>query len=97
MLFLSILLFVLVLALQAGDGYLTWRVLRAGGRELNPVVRFLIERIGLVPGLVLAKGVLAIVSGIFLFDQPLVLFLVVLLYVWVVRHNWQQLHKGGAA
>jgi hypothetical protein len=94
---LNLVLFLIVLALQAGDAYLTWRVLRAGGRELNPVVRFLIDRFGLVPGLAIAKGALALLTGLYLFDLPLVLVAVIALYAWVVRHNWQQLRKGGPA
>lgn len=95
--FLCLVLFILVAALQAADGFLTWRVLRAGGRELNPAVRFLIERIGLVPGLVLAKLALVILVGLYLRDQVAALLPIVALYAWVVRHNWRQLPAGSKA
>lgn len=91
--FLFIVLFVLVVALQAADGLLTWRVLRAGGRELNPAVRVLIDRFGIIPGLVLAKLVVVVVVGLFLRDQLLILLAIAALYAWVVRHNWQQLQR----
>jgi hypothetical protein len=93
--FLSVVLFALVMALQAADAFLTWRVLRAGGRELNPVVRFLIDRFGTIRGLVLAKLVLVAAAGLFLRDHLLILLAISALYVWVVYHNWQQLLRRG--
>ena len=94
----SLALFVLVMILQALDGYLTWRVLAAGGRELNPIVRALVERLGVVPGLVLAKVAFAVVAGALILEQPIALLLVAILYSWVVVHNWRQLAaKRGAA
>lgn len=91
--FLFIVLLFLVVALQAADGFLTWRVLRAGGREINPAVRLLIDRFGIVPGLFLAKLVVVVVVGLFLRDQLLILLVIAVLYAWVVRHNWQQLQR----
>ncbi len=92
--FLSVVLFVLVVALQAADGFLTWRVLRAGGRELNPVVRFLIAHLGTVPGLALAKLFLVVMVWLYLREQLLVLLAIAALYAWVVRHNWNQLQHA---
>lgn len=92
--FLFVVLFVLVVALQAADGFLTWRVLRAGGRELNPLVRFLIDRLGTVPGLALAKLFLVVMVWLYLRDQVLILLAIAALYAWVVRHNWQQLQRA---
>lgn len=92
---LSFLLFVLVVALQAADAYLTWRVLRGGGRELNPVVRFLMQELGTVAGLAVAKVALVVVIWIFLLDHPVWMALVTGLYVWVVVHNWNQLAHAG--
>jgi hypothetical protein len=98
---LNLVLFLIVLAMQAGDAYLTWRILRGGGRELNPVVRFLIERFGLVPGLAIAKGALALLTGLYLVDLVPALLGVMTVYAWVLWHNWQQLQKqlakGGIA
>ena len=42
-------------ALQLADGWTTWQVLRLGGRETNPAVRWLMERIGAYPALLLTK------------------------------------------
>jgi hypothetical protein len=66
----SLFLFGLVVFLQVVDAYLTWRVLGAGGRELNPVPRALIGQVGLLPGRLLAKVALAVITGVFLLKQP---------------------------
>lgn len=95
--YLSLILLILVTALQAADGYLTWRILRAGGRELNPIVRTFIERFGLVPGLVLSKLAMVALVGVYVRDQLPALIVIAVLYAWVVRHNWRQLPKGGNA
>lgn len=93
----SLFLFILLLALQLADAYLTWRLLRAGGRELNPLVRFLIDRIGLVPGLVLAKATVTVLTWLFLFDQIVLLLLATILYWFVVDHNVTQLYGRSKA
>lgn len=95
--YLCIFLLIVVVALQAADAYLTWRVLVAGGRELNPLVRFLIERMGLLPGLAVSKLTLSVLTALFLFDQPVLLLLIVVLYLFVVEHNLKQLYRGGKA
>lgn len=95
--FLSVVLFVLVVALQATDAFLTWRVLLAGGRELNPAVRFLIGHLGVVPGLATAKLFLVVMVWLYLRDQVLILLAIAALYAWVVRHNWQQLQRPAGA
>jgi hypothetical protein len=92
--FLSVVLFVLVVALQAADAFLTWRVLLAGGRELNPAVRFLIGHLGVVPGLAVAKLFLVVMVGLYLREQLLILLAIAAAYAWVVRHNWQQLQRA---
>lgn len=89
--FLSPYLFVLVVALQVTDAYLTWRVLVAGGRERNPIVRAFIDRLGVLPGLLVAKAAVAVIAGVFILEQPLALLLIAVLYTWVVAHNWRQL------
>jgi hypothetical protein len=93
----SSLLIVLVVVLQVADAYLTWRLLSAGGRELNPIVRIVIDYLGLALGLVVAKVVVAVMAVVFIFERPLALLLVAALYTWVVIHNWRQLAtKRGA-
>jgi nitrate/nitrite transporter NarK len=93
------LLFFIVLAiLQAADAWLTYRIIDAGGRELNPVMRFLIARLGLVPGLLLPKVALLVLLALFLPAHPVFMLLIDCLYAWVVAHNLLQSRKiGGAA
>lgn len=45
----------LLLALQAGDILTTIKILNAGGRELNPLLRWLFKRFPYVPAIVGAK------------------------------------------
>ena len=48
---LTIALLALLLALQVLDGWTTYRLLANGGRELNPLMRYAIERLGLARAL----------------------------------------------
>lgn len=45
----------LLTALVVADGWLTHALVKRGGRELNPLVRALIARVGLVPALVATR------------------------------------------
>lgn len=89
-------LFVLIVVLQAADAYLTWRILGTGGRELNPVMRLLMDRIGIMPGLLVAKVVLSATIDIFLYDQPPLLVLIAVLYGCVIVNNWYQMRRASA-
>ena len=51
-------LFVLLLLLCAADTWTTHEVLRMGGRELNPIVRWLIEHLGQSVALLVPRGAL---------------------------------------
>ena len=92
----TVILLALLLALQVADGRTTYLLLSRGGRELNPVVRWAINRCGLVPGLLLAKGAVALsVVGCTLAGQIPVWSLLALcaLYLVVVVRNFGQLFK----
>lgn len=43
-------------ALQVADSVLTVLVINGGGRELNPVMRWLMERLGMIPALAVFKA-----------------------------------------
>lgn len=85
-------LFIFFCALQAADTYTTYIILSRGGRELNPVMRMIMEEVGVLPGLVVCKvflcllvwqyGMNAILLGIF--DA---------IYAAVVMNNAQQIYK----
>lgn len=52
-------------ALQAADIALTALVLRNGGRELNPIMHWFMDRLGMIPGLAVPKlFALAVVAWI---------------------------------
>jgi hypothetical protein len=91
--FFALLLFVLVVLLQAADAYLTLRILAAGGRELNPVTRFLMLKLNSALGLAAAKMLATIMVALFLLEHVVLMLLLVALYTWVVRQNWNQLHR----
>lgn len=48
-------LFALYVLLALLDGWTTWKILGAGGRELNPLLRYLIERTNLMTALVISR------------------------------------------
>lgn len=52
---MNIILFLLLVALNLADIYYTRKILAAGGRELNPLVRWLMEKFGVMGGMVLVK------------------------------------------
>lgn len=58
-------LYVLFALLVAADGWTTWRIMKGGGKELNPVMRWLFARLGLEPAII-ASRVLALVLGVIL-------------------------------
>lgn len=77
--------------LQALDAWTTWRILGAGGRELNPVMRWVMAQIGVVPALVV-KGVgVAVIGWVVFVPWPWVLGGVVLFYVGVVVFNFRSI------
>jgi hypothetical protein len=87
-------LFILILVLQVADVYLTCRILGSGGRELNPVMRFLMDRMGVMAGLVVAKVSLSTMIGLYLGEQPALLVLIAVVYGCVVVSNWNQMRRA---
>jgi len=87
-------LFAILIGLQAADVATTSRNLKAGGRELNPVSRFFMDKFGILPGLLLSKAPLMIGAGVatYLFQSlwywPVGLGVVCIIYVLVVCHNY---------
>ena len=78
--------------LIVADGVLTYEILRRGGRELNPVLRWLFEKIGVAEGIVLSRLVLLIIFIVAIQNSPVWLFVVFnIFYAFVVAHNAKQL------
>ena len=90
---LPILLLIALSVLQALDAWTTWRILGAGGRELNPVMRYAISHSGVIPALI-AKGTAAVaVAWYFCLDAPWVLGALVVFYSIVVAFNFRSVKK----
>jgi hypothetical protein len=81
-------LYWILLALQCLDIGTTWYALErvSGAYEANPVMRWLFERVGLLPALLGTKA--AFMAGVYyLQPDPWGLVVVILVYVGVVGHN----------
>jgi hypothetical protein len=60
-------IYIINVLLQLFDGYSTYRILKNGGREKNPIVKWMMDRVGMVGGLVIAKILaLYVISGIYI-------------------------------
>lgn len=90
--------------LQAFDGWTTYTILKRGGREMNKVVKALMEKVGVYPALVMVKVGAAFLAW-FLALAPIahdsayeiragMFLLLTALYMWVVSHNWNVLKNG---
>ena len=90
---INYILLAIFIALQAGDFYTTYTILKTGkGHEANPLLAWVFDRIGYVLGLVLFKG-LCIVIGFMLLPYWYALAFLDALYVWVVYNNYKVLTK----
>lgn len=91
--FLAILAYAAVVAAQVLDAVTTHAVLRDGGREQNPVARFLAARIGLAPYLVLKAAMFAVAGAALLIAAAAAWALAVFAAVaawygwWMARRN----------
>jgi hypothetical protein len=75
--------------LQWADGVSTYLCIKSGkGNEANKIVAFGINKIGLVPALIIYKSI-AIGMGILLINYPICLLLLNLLYGYVVFNNYK--------
>lgn len=85
---------ILLLTLQAADALTTYRLLSDGGRELNPLVAYLIAKLGLVPALLISKGAVVGLLLAFTLNAPNWFPLILCaLYTAVVFHNIKELRK----
>jgi hypothetical protein len=91
---MSIILFVALCVLQMCDVYSTKRLLDASvAHEANPVMRFLIDKLGTVAGLVLPKLVVLALAFAFLLESPVILAPLCIVYVAVVTNNFRLMRK----
>lgn len=88
------------IAMQVIDGWSTWQVFRTrGGIEANPIVAWLMERLGLFYGLVAAKafaiGVVLLIQSYGGWNDGLgrgMLILLIIFYAWVLWNNLRILY-----
>ena len=94
----AIALALLLTLLQAFDGVITYRILgRASGSELNPLLKWGIDRYGTKPTLVVTKVFASALCWLlaFLPYAALTLFLIGAFYSAVSYHNWK-VYRGQA-
>ena len=93
---MNILLAVLFTILQMGDAYTTIRILKAGGRELNPVMRAVMGQFG-YSALILLKAILCMVVFVIIWHWPdeiivsCVLIGLNVFYLVIVIRNFKQM------
>jgi hypothetical protein len=93
---INYILLAIFIALQAGDFYTTYNILKTGkGYEANPILKWVFSKIGYVTGLAIVKG-LAIALGIYaaqFWNGFYILVPCIVLYAWVVWNNYKVLTK----
>ncbi len=88
---MSIALLILLAALQAADVYSTRRILLAGGREQFALARWLIAKLGLMPGLIVAKAAVLALAVAFMLPYPWLLGGLCVFYAGIAAYNWKSL------
>ncbi len=91
---MTLALLIVLAMLQALDGITTRRVLDAGGREMNPVMRAGFETIGFWPTIAL-KGIALVALGAWgaVHGGAAAPALLAVIYAAVVAWNWRQLRR----
>jgi len=93
---INYILLAIFIALQIGDFYTTYVILKTNkGYEANPILAWIFNKIGYVAGLAIVKG-LCIVIGVYIaqFWNSFYFFVpVIALYIWVVRNNYKVMTK----
>ena len=87
----SITLIALLAALQLADVWTTRRILLEGGKEMNPAVRWLIGRLGIMPALLVSKAAVLALAAAFMMPYPWLLGGLCMFYVGIVAYNWKSL------
>lgn len=88
-----ILSIVILTILQIADSVLTYLLLKSGGSELNPVMRWLMGGIGIVPALILVKSLMLVYL---IWASVLWLNIAAcIVYTLVVLWNFKEYKKNG--
>jgi len=89
---LNLALFIALVVLQVLDYYTTTTILTLGGEELNPVMRWLMQRVGVEEALVVKGGFVILIGGAF-YDNIAMLGVLVAACVVVVAFNFRSMPK----
>jgi hypothetical protein len=84
----------LAIALMVTDIYLTNRILAKGGRELNPLMRWCMDKLGeswMMPKVIVTLGILAV---FFTFPSPIPLIVVCVIHSGIVLWNVKEYYWG---
>ena len=84
----------ILIVLQVLDAVSTVIALDGGGHEVNPILKKIMDKIGVIPALVLVKGAAVAFFWYYreVLPQPLVLLLC-LGYIWLVVNNIRVIRK----
>lgn len=87
-------LIAIIAALQLADAILTVRILNQGGREHNPVLRWVFERVGTIPTLAVVKLVfIAILVAVVPYLPVWAYAAVAAVYIAIVAYNFIQYRR----
>ena len=87
-------LFLTFVALQIADAVTTVKILIKGGRELNPVMRWIFDRLGAFNGLAITKAGIILLFYSVKDVMPIWAYVLMIgIYSYVVAHNLVQLKK----
>lgn len=86
-----------LILLQIGDFITTKKGMEIGLREVNPLLRRLMDKVGVVPALLLAKS-LAVIGGVVLWylQQEIVIGALIVFYLYVVINNYYEIKNAGS-
>jgi hypothetical protein len=95
-------LLAIIILLQVLDAATTLSILKLGGRELNPMLKWLMDRLGVVPALAVSK--LVLVGGVAVVAMlaentpalKVLLYLVAMIFAFVCANNiqvWKNLKR----
>jgi len=84
---------IVLVILQILDALTTIKVIKQhNGTEANKVLAYIFDKIGLISGLILIKGItIYCIYLLFVTNQLIVLIVLFALYAWVVYHNYKQM------
>lgn len=88
------LILILLVICQLLDIWSTYNILKLGGRELNPVMKFIMDKLGLLPGLILFKGIFILFIIYYYLNLKTItntdyifVSIITIFYAYIIRNN----------